>query len=176
MDSWETLKIKSDRLILQPIALEFKQDIFQEFTSEITYLMFPKPAENIQETEYFIQTSIQQRHNKTDLALTILRQQTNEFLGICGIHKINTDTPELGIWLKKSAHGNGFGKEAIHSLKNWVDRNLNCQYILYPVEGKNLPSRKIPESFGAKIFRHYQQISASGKTLDLLEYRIFPNN
>ncbi len=137
--------------------------------------MFPKSPKNIQETEAFIEKSIQQRQDRTDLVLTILHRENNEFLGNCGIHDINTYTPQLGIWLKKSARGNGFGKEAIHSLKHWADLNLNYQYILYPVDIKNIPSRKIPESFGSKIFRRYQQINESGKILDLLEYRIFPD-
>lgn len=176
MDDLEVLKIESDRLILLPIALKFKADLFQNFTEEITILMFPKSPEQIRETEIFIEKSIEQRDNKTDLVLTIFKRENKEFLGNCGIHRIDTDTPELGIWLKKSAHGNGFGKEAILSLKNWADLNLNYRYLLYPVDRQNIPSRKIPASFGAKIYRNYQQISQSGKVLDLLEYRIFPNN
>jgi len=176
MDDLEVLKIESDRLILLPIDLEFKADLFQNFTEEITILMFPKSPESIQETAAFIEKSIEQRNNKTDLVLTIFNRENKEFLGNCGIHRINTDTPELGIWLKKSAHGNGFGKEAIRTLKNWADLNLKYQYLLYPVDRNNIPSRKIPESFAAKIYRNYEQISQSGKVLDLLEYRIFPNN
>lgn len=176
MEDLEALKIESNRLILQPIALEFKGEIFQEFTEEITELMLPKSPQTLRETEEFIEQSIHQRQNKTDLVLTILKRDNQEFLGNCGIHGINTDTPEMGIWLKKTAHNNGFGKEAIHSLKNWAERNLSYKYILYPVDIKNIPSRKIPESFKAKIFRRYEKIVRTGKTLDLLEYRIFPNN
>ncbi|WP_050814306.1 hypothetical protein [Anaplasma marginale] len=69
MDDLESLKIESKRLILQPIALKFKQDIFQEFTSEITTFMGAKPAENIQETESFIRKCLEDRQNKKDLVL-----------------------------------------------------------------------------------------------------------
>ncbi|MDJ0725916.1 MAG: GNAT family N-acetyltransferase [Prochloraceae cyanobacterium] len=176
MEDLEALEIESDRLILLPISLKYQEVIFQEFTDEITRLMYPNTPKNIQETEDFIKKSIRQRNNQTDLVLTIFKKDNQEFLGNCGVHKIDTDTPELGIWLKKSAHGNNFGKEAIHSLKNWADRNLNHQYLLYPVDRKNIPSRKIPESLAGKICDRYQQNLPNGKTLDLIEYRIFPNN
>lgn len=176
MNDLEAVKIESKRLILQPIELHFKQDIFQEFTNEITVFMLAKSPESIQETEDFIAKSIQRRHTKNDLILTILSKADREFLGNCGIHYINTPTPELGIWLKKSAHGNGFGKEAICALKNWCDRHLNYQYLRYPVDRKNIPSRKIPESLGGQIYLCYQQNYKNIKTLDILEYRIFSNN
>ncbi|MEH2435865.1 MAG: GNAT family N-acetyltransferase [Nostoc sp.] len=82
-------------------------------------------------------------------------------------------TPELGIWLKKSAHGHGFGREAIHVLKDWVDKNLEYNYLSYPVDKRNIPSRKIAESLRGKIFREFQQINKSGYLLDEVEYRIY---
>jgi RimJ/RimL family protein N-acetyltransferase len=94
-------------------------------------------------------------------------------LGICGIHRIHTAKPELGIWLKQQAQGNNFGKEAICLLKNWADRNLNYEYCLYSVDQKNIPSRKIPESLGGQVFHEYQLTNQSGTILNLLQYRIY---
>lgn len=96
-----------------------------------------------------------------------------EFLGICEVGAIDTDTPELGIWIKKSAQGNGFGREAIHVLKVWIDKNLEYEYLAYPVEQRNIPSRKIAESLGGKVFREFQQTHLSGNLLDQVEYRIY---
>lgn len=45
-----SVEIKSEGLRLVPISLEHDQDIFQEFTTEITTYMFPKPADDISET------------------------------------------------------------------------------------------------------------------------------
>ncbi|MEH1915888.1 GNAT family N-acetyltransferase [Nostoc sp.] len=116
---------------------------------------------------------ILQRENHTDLVLVILKKDGLEFLGICEVGGIDTQTPELGIWLKKSAHGHGFGREAINALKDWVDKNLQYNYLSYPVDKRNIPSRKIAESLEGKVFREFQQINKSGDLLDEVEYRIY---
>ncbi len=105
--------------------------------------------------------------------LVILKKNTLEFLGICSVDPIDTETPELGIWIKKSDHGNSFGREAIYALKDWVDKNLEYKYLSYPVDKRNIPSRKIPESFGGKVFREFQQTNKSGNLLNEVEYRIY---
>ena len=101
MENWATVMIEGKRLILKPIALNYLDVVFQEFTSEIARFTYAKPANHISETQDFINQAINKIENKTDLTLTILNKTNWEFLGLCGIHQINTANPELGIWLKK---------------------------------------------------------------------------
>lgn len=173
MIDFTTLSLESDRLRLQSISLDYKQDIFLEFTTEITEYMFPKPAETIQETDRFIRNAIQQCKRGTDLTFVILKRENLEFLGVCGIHRIHTDTPEIGIWTKKLAHGYGYGREAVHCLRDWLSQNLEYEYLVYTVDKHNILSRKIPESLGGKAVREFQKLSLSTKMLNLIEYRIY---
>jgi ribosomal-protein-alanine N-acetyltransferase len=173
MNTLEPVSLESARLMLAPIAFNYTDVIFQEFTAEITRFMHPKPATAIGETTQFIRDAIQRIRNGTDLTCVILKKDNAEFLGVCGIHQIHTETPELGIWTKKSAHGCGYGREAIHCLKAWADENLEYEYLSYPVDKRNLPSRKIPESLGGKVYREYEQMNLSSQLLDLVEYRIY---
>ncbi|NJP10543.1 MAG: GNAT family N-acetyltransferase [Leptolyngbyaceae cyanobacterium RU_5_1] len=166
-------QLESSRLLLKPISLDFRDEIFREFTSEVTTYMHPKPAESPEETEHFIRKAIQLRQDGTDLILVILRKNNLEFVGVCGIHHLNTHTPELGIWTKKSSQGNGYGREAIHRLKQWADESLSYTYLSYPVDKRNIPSRKIPESLGGRVAREFQQTNLSGNVLDEVEYRIY---
>ncbi len=138
----EDLRLESDRLILTLLTLEYAPVIFQEFTAEITTYTYPRPAETIQQTERFIRETIQQRLNGTNLTMAIAKKVSLEFVGVCALHNLHTDTPELGIWTKKSAHGSGFGREAIRCLKQWADETLDYEYLLYPVDRRNLPSQK----------------------------------
>ena len=96
-------------------------------------------------------------------------------MGCGGLHHIDTKTPELGVWIKKSAQGNGYGKETIIALKEWADKNLDYEYILYPAVEENYPSRRIPEFLGGEVFREYDKVNMSGKEQHLLEYRIYPS-
>ncbi len=171
--SFKNIEIESVRLKLIPVSINYSKEIFREFTPEITTFMYPKAAENIFETETFIKESIENMEKEEELVFVILNKDTKEYLGNCGIHKINTKIPELGIWIKKGAHGNAYGKEAIKALKNWIDENLDYEYALYPVDKNNIASRRIPEMFGAKVFREYQLNTPDGRLLNIVEYRIY---
>jgi len=166
--------LETKNLLLVPISFAFTEEIFREFTPEITRFMSPRSPKKLEETKQFIQSSLEKMKKNQDLQMVILKKATKEFLGCAGLHHLDTCSPELGIWIKKSAHGQGFGREAISALKKWADNNLEYEYLLYPVDQDNLPSRRIPESLGGIIARKYNQKSQSGKTLHLLEYRIYP--
>jgi RimJ/RimL family protein N-acetyltransferase len=167
-------KIETERLLLKLISLDYKEDIFKEFSPEITVYMSPRPAESIQETINFINTSTKEILEGKNLQVVILNKETNEFLGCGGLHNLDTKTPELGIWIKKSAHGHGYGVEAMNAVKNWADKNIDYEYIIYPVVDKNISSRKIPESMGGKIEREYEETTGLGQKVNMLEYRIYP--
>lgn len=167
-------EIETPRLLLVPILMEYKDIIFNEFTKDITTFMHPRPAKSIKETEDFINKSLKRLKRGNNLQMVILEKKSKEFLGCAGLHHADQNTPELGIWLKKSAHGNSYGKEAIMALKEWADNNLDYDYLLYPVADKNIPSRKIPESLGGKLARKYNKKNLSGQKHHILEYRIYP--
>jgi len=167
------IRIEASRLLLVPIAICYKQDIFREFTYEITRYMNPEPAKDISETEEFINRSIRGLKKSDNLQLIILDKISKEFLGCIGLHYIDKKNPELGIWLKKSAHGYKYGQEAMKALKKWADENLKYEYLLYPVADKNIASRKIPELLGGRIFREYDKEVQGGNKYHWLEYRIY---
>lgn len=167
-------EIHSKRLLLRPLSIDVKEMIFQEFTPEITTYMVPDPPKEIGETENFITSTVKKMSNGEEMVFVILKSENEEFLGLTGIHALNTKTPEFGIWLKKEAHGNGFGREAITALKEWIDKNVKYEYLLYPVDQENIPSRKIPESLGGVVHREYKKQTPSGKVLNTVEYRIYP--
>ncbi len=173
MENLLDTKIQTDRLILTPISEIYREQVFQEFTLEITRYMNPKPAENISQTDVFIKESIENMQKGEELVVAIVQKDTGEFIGCAGLHHINTKTPELGVWTKKSAHGNKYGREALTALKNWADENLNYEYISYPVDKQNIASRKIPESLGGIVAREMKKINASGQELDEVEYKIY---
>ena len=167
-----SIKIECNRLFLKSISLAYKKQIFETFTEEITTYMYPRPLKNTAEAASFIKNSLEGMKNEHELILVILKKDSQEFLGCAGIHRINSKHPEFGIWLKKTAHRNGYGLETITAMKNWCEENLNCEYFTYPVDEENYPSRRIPEKLGGKIVRSYQKRNLSGRMLNLLEYRI----
>lgn len=166
--------IETERLRLLPTAENYAEAVFTAFTAAITTYMFPAPARNVDETRAFLRQARAATESGSDLQVVILHRQTGEFLGHGGLHHISGRTPELGIWIKQAAHGNAYGLEAVNALSGWAKENLDFDYLVYPVDRRNLPSRRIPEALGGVVAAEYRQINASGNELDLLEYRIYP--
>jgi len=168
------VEISTNRLFLKPISMTYKADIFTELTDEITTYMYHRPAKEISEIEAFINDSIFGMKNENNLIFVISNKDSQEFLGCTGIHYINRKSPEIGIWLKKSAHGNGYGLETVTALKKSAEENLDYEYLIYPVAQENIPSRRIPERLGGQIAREYDKTNLSGRVLHVVEYKI-PN-
>lgn len=169
------VEVGTDRLLLLPISEKYAEEIFRGFTAEVTRYMFPKSPNRIEETHEFINRSLKGMRRGEDLQFTITAKESGEFLGCCGLHgHDNPKTPELGIWLKIAAHGSGLGKESIVALKQWADENLVYDYLTYPVDRDNVPSRKIPEALGGEIFEESHCMSQDGRMLDIVVYRIYP--
>lgn len=171
----ESFNIETERLLLRPLSLEYADEIFKEFDDEITEFMSPPTPVTILDTKKFIEESINGFLNEKEIVVAILKKDTLEYLGNGGIHQIDTKTPELGIWIKKSAHGNHYGMEAVAGLKKWADENLNYEYIKYPVAEENISSRKIAESLGGIEVSSIPYTKDTGVTLEMVEYRIYPS-
>jgi RimJ/RimL family protein N-acetyltransferase len=168
-----SIEIKGDRINLVAISTDREEDIFQEFTPEITTYMFPDPVKDIGETRKFITASRDAIAAGYNLQFVILSKATSEFLGCVGLHgEKNVSTPEIGIWLKKNAHGSGYGREAVHLLVKWTRENIDLDYFIYPVDRRNISSRKIPESLGGKVIEEFEKTTPTDKFLDMLVYRI----
>ncbi|MBD2691088.1 GNAT family N-acetyltransferase [Anabaena catenula] len=166
------LAICTNRLLLKPISLKYKEEIFQEFTAEITTYLYASPPRKIIDTEFFINQSLLEMEKGENLIVVLLRKNSQEFLGCSGINQINSKHPQTGIWLKKSAHGQGYATEAITALKSWADENLDYEYLRYPVDRANTSSRRVAEKLGGKIGGEYEHTNLSGKILNVVEYRI----
>jgi ribosomal-protein-alanine N-acetyltransferase len=168
--------LEGARIALTPVSRVFAQDIFREFTPEVTAWMFPKSPSQLDETHEFIDKAIRQWHLGTDLTFAILDKSCREFLGTCGLHGGgHPRRPEFGIWLKVGAHGKAFGREAISTLRDWSAEALDVDSFIYPVDRRNTPSRKIAESLGGIAIGERQVRSMSGVDLELVVYRISTN-
>ncbi len=168
-----SVRIETDDIVLLSIEESYAREIFQELTPEITRYMSPKPAERIEETLFFIYESRESMRRGRDLILVITKKENGEFLGCCGLQgKRNPRTPELGIWIKKSAHGNKYGRKAIIALAWWAAETIDFDYIIYPVDKANIASRKIAEALGGIIFEEKKARTMSGDYLDEVVFKI----
>jgi RimJ/RimL family protein N-acetyltransferase len=170
------VEIETERLLLKPLTLEYVEHIFKEFTLEITKYMFPKPKEKIEETYCSVEESIASVKKGITLELVILDKINNQFLGQTGLYELDTLTPGLWIWIKKSSHNKGFGLEAMTGLIEWTHENIKFNHLEYPVSKNNIASRRLPEKNNGKIVGEEYSKGEAGNELDEYIYWIYPKN
>lgn len=168
------VRIESEHLFQLPITEGDAEEIFAHFTSEITTYMLPRAPIVIEETYEFIRESRKGIANGSNLQLVIRNKETAEFIGCSGLHKIGSAHPELGIWIKKEAHGHHYGREAVTAVIAWAKSQIQIsfQHLIYPVDRRNIPSRAIAETNGGYLIEEKKVLNLSGNELDEVVYRI----
>jgi len=168
------VEIVTDRLVIRPTSFIDVEPIFSKFNERVTRYMFPSPASSSTETASFIADSIEGMIDRTDLQVTILRKDMqSQFAGCAGLHHPESRTPEIGIWLAEGSQGMGFGLEAVEAICGWAADEIECDYIIYPVDLANTASRHIAESLGAEVEDEYDRVTPDGRILNIVEYRIY---
>jgi [ribosomal protein S5]-alanine N-acetyltransferase len=160
-------RLETERLILLPVSLEYAPQMLAELTDEVTkYMSFYSPK-SIEEEFNFVNQFREKMRRGTDLALVILDKHTKEYLGGVGIHHLDTKSPELGVWVKKSAHGRKIGREAVAGVYKWAENNAHFDHFVYPAHKDNIPSRKIG-SPGIPVVTGRNSLSRRAKALEIL--------
>lgn len=143
------LIITGEKVYLKVVSMDYVETIFNEFNESIITYMYPEVAKHINETIEFINLSRKKAEDGKDYTYMILNKETHEFLGCGGVHHLDNDCPELGIWIKKSAHGHHYGRDAVTASFNYFKKYY--KKFLYPVDQRNQPSRKIALSLGGVL-------------------------
>lgn len=170
MMDYNELVIETKRLKLVPITLEYIDQIFIYFDQLVTRYMYPAPPKEYEDSIPFINSSIKNMREGTDYVYVILKKENDEFIGCGGMHRLDQEYPEFGIWTKTSAHGNHYGFEAVEATYHYFIGQYKG--FLYPVDKDNIPSKLIPLRLGGTIHRTFPQENQSGVMLDIEEYLV----
>jgi len=86
-----------------------------------------------------------------NFSFVIRRLDSRACLGMASLEDADSVSPELGLWLKESAHGQGFGREVVAALVEWGHATLGKGSFIYPVAIQNTASRRIAENLHGEI-------------------------
>lgn len=148
----EIIVIQSSRLQLSQFQMTDAEEVFGCITPTITRFMRWEPptwSEYVARCEERLRAS-----NPNILSFVIRRRDSHECLGMAGLEGSDRPSPELGLWMKESAHGQGFGREVVASLAGWAHKTLGKESFIYPVALQNTASRRIAEGFHGEIIGH----------------------
>jgi RimJ/RimL family protein N-acetyltransferase len=141
--------IQSRRLQLSQFQMMDAQEVFGCITPTIARFM---PWEQPSWSEYVTRCEKRvQAPEPNKFSLVIRRLDNSECLGMASLEDANSVSPELGLWLKESAHGQGFGREVVAALVEWGHTTLGKGSFIYPVATQNIASRRIAENLRGEI-------------------------
>jgi RimJ/RimL family protein N-acetyltransferase len=82
----------------------------------------------------------------------VIRRMDNEVcLGMASFEDADSVSPEVGLWIRESAHKQGFGSEVVAALVECGQSTLGKESFIYPVAVQNRASRRIAEKLGGEI-------------------------
>jgi RimJ/RimL family protein N-acetyltransferase len=155
--------IGTSRLNLDRFQISDADEVFDCITAAVTRFMSwdpPSYADFRSRCEALAQ-------GEEEVQFVIRLKDTHECLGVAGVERPEDDLPELGVWLKETAHGQGYGREAVEAVARWAAGRWNKTAFLYPVAVENLASRRIAEVLGGEIIA-----ARSGPKYNSVVYRI----
>ena len=169
----DNLILETKNLILKPIEMSDAEAVFHFFNENVTKYMYPSPAKTIQDTYQFINHSMSLREQDKEIVWVARLKYDDTFVGCFGLHRKDTKTPEVGLWIQEGLFGKKLGIEGMTEVINFTKEYVTFEYIIYPVDRRNISSRNIPETLGGILTKTYKKKTESGKELDTLEYRFF---
>jgi RimJ/RimL family protein N-acetyltransferase len=143
------------RTSVRPFNPEDAADIFACISSAITRFMAWEPPPTQAAFEEIWRAWPDAMEHESEFHFVARFRDDSRFLGIIGVHAALSGTPELGIWLRSDAQGNGLGGELIGSVIRWASEALPVRYFEYPVAEENTASRRIAEAYGGQV-REYR--------------------
>ena len=141
--------IESPRLQLSQFQMMDAPEVFGCITPAVARFM---PWEPPSWSEYLARCEKRaQAPEPNNFSFVIRRLENRECFGMASFEGADSVSPEVGLWLKESAQGQGFGREVVSALVEWGHATLGKESFIYPVAVQNIASRRIAENLGGEI-------------------------
>lgn len=148
-----TISFDSARLVITEFEMKDAEDLFSCISPAVATFMPWEPPQSVDDLKAR-RLELASSASAGDLRFVIRSKTTSECLGAASIDAADTPTPEVGIWLRETAHGLGYASEVIKRLCEWATERFNPRSFIYPVVVENLPSRRIAERLGGVVTAH----------------------
>lgn len=123
--------ITSARLVLRAFKAADAAESFEEASATIARFMSWNPPASEREFETIWQRHLLQMKAGTELHLVIRLNSTDEFIGRTGLQPADGTLLETGVWIKESAQGRGYGREAVAAVTKWAGEKFRPSGFLY---------------------------------------------
>lgn len=147
------LSIDSDRLCLRRYEPADDADLYRAARASIAevypFLVWCHPGYSLAESRGWLKTIKSEWDKGLSYAFAIRDRRTDEFLGGCGLNRIDENPMmNLGYWIKTPAAGRGIATEATRALAQFGFDYLGLIRIEIVMSVRNHASRRVAEKAG----------------------------
>lgn len=139
-------RLESERLALELVSVQWLDEIMAEIRGNVAQYFLNFADKNELQTWINENRRLFERGEK--LEMVMLRKTDGEFLGMVSIRNLGI-APEIGVWIKVSAQGQGLAKEALEEMLSWYRiRHGVREKVKYVVEKGNSSSIGLAKKMG----------------------------
>jgi RimJ/RimL family protein N-acetyltransferase len=149
-------ELAGERVIVRPYRVEDAEalrEAVEESREHIrAWLPFADAHQTIEETRDWITHTIAQWLLRENMGTGVFLREDGAFLGGLGLHIRSWDIGffEIGYWLRASAEGHGYMREAASLLIEFAARDLLASRLEIRCDARNARSAAVAESLGFK--------------------------
>lgn len=149
----ENIIIETPRCIIEPFRMEWIdfEDLTQAFCWANENLYISPNLPTSEEEREFIISTIENRRNSKAFECFIFDKVSNILLGSVWISDLDTQEPNLGLWIRKEQHGKWYGTEVYTAMLEWVKKETSFTFFKHAVNPENTASIKLALKFNGKL-------------------------
>lgn len=168
--------LETARLLIRPITLDDKNEIFQYRCDKETNKYQGWIPEKIDDVATFIgKTAKQINEPDTWFQFVVIEKQTQKIIGDLGIHFFDekNEQVEIGCTLSKDFQNKGYATEAVKRVIDYLFKDLHKHRIITSVDPDNRNSIRLVERIGFRKEAHFvESLCIHGKWVDDLIYAL----
>jgi len=178
-------ELAGERVLVRPYRVE-DAEALQAAVAESRehirpWLPFADAHQAIEESRDFIaRKTAEWILRETELGTAIFLRENGAYLGGLGLHIRNWELGyfEIGYWLRASAEGHGYMREAVSLLVEFAARDLLASRLEIRCDARNARSAAVAESLGFKREAHLRNHmrATDGEIRDTLVFGLIPGD
>jgi ribosomal-protein-serine acetyltransferase len=177
-------EIHGERVLVRPYRIE-DAEALQAAVAESRehirqWLPFADAHQTVEETRDWLTHAVAAWMLRENMATGIFLRETGAFLGGLGLHIRSWEIGffEIGYWLRASAEGHGYMREAVSQLIEFAARDLLASRLEIRCDARNARSAAVAEGLGFTREGHLRNglYAPTGEIRDTLVFGLIPGD
>jgi ribosomal-protein-serine acetyltransferase len=177
-------ELAGERVLVRPYRVE-DAEALQAAVAESRehvrpWLPFADAHQTIEETRDWLTHRVAAWLLREDMGMGVFLREDRSFLGGLGLHVRSWEIGffEIGYWLRASAEGRGYMREAVSLVVEFAARDLLASRLEIRCDARNARSAAVAENLGFKHEGHIRNglLTPTGEMRDTLVFGLIPGD